>query len=84
MTASHCLKGLESDLYVTAGLDHQLLTTLKSEKNLRKAKRLLVHPTWQTIDENKVPVMSYLDDIALVELEKPFEFSEETNIMPGM
>lgn len=72
-----------TDFYAGAGV---FVYMSKLKQYYRKVKSLIQHPGYEGPDamrklkEKKVETKN---DIALVELEKPFEFSEKTHIAPG-
>lgn len=72
-------------IYLAAGLDHNLTEILiHNETNVRKAKRLVVNPNLEEKNLEAFVWNSFTQNIGLIELEQPFEFGKQTNIMPGM
>lgn len=87
LLASHCFLTAANDyrqlysgsFYVSAGLNHSILNTYRSAKNFKKVKRIILHEKFDPEDELRTGPAA--NDIALVELEDPFEPGD--NIYPG-
>lgn len=66
-----------SNLYVAAGLDHDLINIYRSELNHKKVKGIFWHPNYFKTQYKRV---NY--DVALIEVFE-FEFSKRTKIYPA-
>lgn len=65
------------DIYIAAGLDHDLYNIYDSKNNDKKALRYYPHPEYDSVAKTR----KY--DIGLVEIDSNFEFNEETKIYPA-
>lgn len=87
LSAGHCTKELLfrtsiiKNIYILSGLDHDLNKLIKIKDNYRKIKNLIVHRDYVFSEDGESG--SLYADIALIELDQPFEFNEKTKIYPA-
>lgn len=83
LLASHCFLTAANDyrdlyqgsFYVSAGQNHSILNTYRSSKNFKKVKNIILHEKFDP--EEELTAGPAKNDIALVELEEPFELGED-------
>lgn len=81
LTAAHCTN-ITGELFAVAGADHDLRTLYAIIENNRFIKKMIRHPDFKTVNPSDTDCYN-LNDIAIVELELPFEFGAATNIYPA-
>lgn len=71
-------------LYVGAGLDHDYKKIQLSNKNNRRMKTFYLHSDYEMTGKTVYLLNNNsIYDIGLIELEKPFDFSDQLNIYPA-
>ena len=60
---------------MAAGANHSIINTYRSSKNFKKVKRIILHEQFDPEEELMIGPAKH--DIALVELEDPFELGED-------
>lgn len=77
-------------MYVGAGLDHNVTKIVANPKNSRKVKEFYKPPApkinktiLEGLDENSEMFLIAKNDIALLEMEEPWTFDEQTRIKPA-
>lgn len=94
ITAKHCVEHLPiEDLGIGAGLDHDINRIMRTPANFRKVKRVhgvkleekfVENGTYHnTTKYNTTKHELQIQDLALLELEEPWEFDKQTRISPA-
>jgi secreted trypsin-like serine protease len=78
MTAGHCMEDLKStDVRIVAGT-----TDLRKTGQTRSVRRIIIHDKYATDDSHLVAGPHPINDVALVQVFKPFEMNSQIRPLP--